>query len=115
MSDLAAKECVPCKGGVPPLKGDELDDLLAEWDDEGGAIELEASPENLGIDRARSLLAEGSLEEAETSLQAALDGDRRGDALIGLAEVAAKRGDDARRDELLAEAESLVDDQNREW
>ena len=22
--DLAAKECVPCKGGLPPLKGDEL-------------------------------------------------------------------------------------------
>ena len=24
MSDLAAKECVPCKGGVPPLAGAEL-------------------------------------------------------------------------------------------
>lgn len=24
MSDLAKKECFPCKGGVPPLKGDEL-------------------------------------------------------------------------------------------
>jgi 4a-hydroxytetrahydrobiopterin dehydratase len=24
MSDLAAKTCVPCRGGVPPLKGDEL-------------------------------------------------------------------------------------------
>jgi 4a-hydroxytetrahydrobiopterin dehydratase len=23
-SDLAAKECIPCKGGVPPLKGAEL-------------------------------------------------------------------------------------------
>lgn len=22
--DLASKECVPCKGGVPPLKGQEL-------------------------------------------------------------------------------------------
>ena len=27
MSDLAQKECVPCKGGVPPLKGDELREL----------------------------------------------------------------------------------------
>lgn len=27
MSDLATKECVPCKGGVPPLAGQELDDL----------------------------------------------------------------------------------------
>lgn len=24
---LAAKECVPCKGGVPPLQGEALDDL----------------------------------------------------------------------------------------
>jgi 4a-hydroxytetrahydrobiopterin dehydratase len=24
MSDLASKQCVPCRGGVPPLKGPEL-------------------------------------------------------------------------------------------
>jgi 4a-hydroxytetrahydrobiopterin dehydratase len=24
MSDLAGKECVPCKGGIPPLRGGEL-------------------------------------------------------------------------------------------
>ena len=24
MSDLASKECVPCRGGVPPRTGDEL-------------------------------------------------------------------------------------------
>ena len=24
MSDLASKTCVPCRGGEPPLKGDEL-------------------------------------------------------------------------------------------
>jgi 4a-hydroxytetrahydrobiopterin dehydratase len=28
MSDLAIKECIPCKGGVPPLKGQELTGLL---------------------------------------------------------------------------------------
>ncbi len=28
MSELAAKECIPCKGGVPPLKGNELKALL---------------------------------------------------------------------------------------
>tara|TARA_Y100000758_G_scaffold243924_1_gene179887 strand:+ start:33 stop:362 length:330 start_codon:yes stop_codon:yes gene_type:complete len=28
MSDLAKKTCIPCKGGVPPLKGEKLDDLL---------------------------------------------------------------------------------------
>lgn len=27
MSSLAAKTCVPCRGGVPPLKGKELTDL----------------------------------------------------------------------------------------
>ena len=24
MSDLANRECIPCKGGVPPLEGEEL-------------------------------------------------------------------------------------------
>jgi len=28
--DLAQRECVPCKGGVPPLKGEELNDLMAQ-------------------------------------------------------------------------------------
>ena len=28
MSDLASQQCVPCKGGVPALKGQELNDLL---------------------------------------------------------------------------------------
>ena len=28
MSDLAKKNCIPCKGGVTPLKGAKLDDLL---------------------------------------------------------------------------------------
>ena len=27
MNELAEKECVPCKGGVPPLKGHELENL----------------------------------------------------------------------------------------
>lgn len=27
MNELAAKKCVPCKGGVAPLKGRELQDL----------------------------------------------------------------------------------------
>ena len=28
MSDLAKKTCIPCKGGVPPMKGAKLDNLL---------------------------------------------------------------------------------------
>lgn len=34
MSDLASKQCVPCRGGVPPLKGAELEALhrqLPSW------------------------------------------------------------------------------------
>ncbi len=35
MSDLAGKQCVPCKGGVPPLKGKDLEPLAlqlgGEW------------------------------------------------------------------------------------
>jgi 4a-hydroxytetrahydrobiopterin dehydratase len=30
MSDLAAKTCVPCKGGVPPLKGEQLQSLAKQ-------------------------------------------------------------------------------------
>ena len=29
---LSEKECVPCKGGVPPLKGKELDQLKEQVD-----------------------------------------------------------------------------------
>ncbi len=29
-SDLAAKNCVPCRGGVPPLKGEEMRRLLEQ-------------------------------------------------------------------------------------
>lgn len=32
MIDLANRECVPCRGGVPPLKGDEITRLLPELD-----------------------------------------------------------------------------------
>jgi 4a-hydroxytetrahydrobiopterin dehydratase len=34
MSDLAAKTCVPCKGGVPPLAGKDLEALeeqVPQW------------------------------------------------------------------------------------
>ena len=32
MSDLAAKTCVPCRGGVPPVKGEELASLQKQVD-----------------------------------------------------------------------------------
>ena len=32
MNELAQKECVPCKGGVPPLRGEELKTLAGKLD-----------------------------------------------------------------------------------
>src|SRR5262249_4933115 len=32
MSDLASKRCVPCRGGVPPLEGEELKRLESQLD-----------------------------------------------------------------------------------
>jgi 4a-hydroxytetrahydrobiopterin dehydratase len=32
VSDLAARDCVPCKGGVPPLRGAELEALRGQVD-----------------------------------------------------------------------------------
>ncbi len=32
-SQLASKECVPCRGGTPPLSSDKVDDLLDELDE----------------------------------------------------------------------------------
>ena len=39
MSELAAKQCVPCRGGVPPVKGAELEALHAQLDDDWQVIE----------------------------------------------------------------------------
>ena len=32
MSELASRQCVPCRGGVPPLKGQEITNLLNKLD-----------------------------------------------------------------------------------
>jgi 4a-hydroxytetrahydrobiopterin dehydratase len=32
MSELASRQCVPCRGGVPPLAGPEINKLLTELD-----------------------------------------------------------------------------------
>ena len=39
MSELAKKQCVPCMGGVPPLKGAEIEQLLGQL---GGSWRVEA-------------------------------------------------------------------------
>lgn len=94
-----------------------LDDLLAGLDmDIEETPDTDASPDSLNIDKARSLLAEGALDDAESSFKTAMEADnKQGDGLIGLAEIAQQRGDTAKAHEFLAEAEVLVDDSNREW
>jgi len=35
MSELSSKQCVPCRGGVPPLQGEEIERLksqLSDWE-----------------------------------------------------------------------------------
>ena len=32
MSELASRQCVPCRGGVPPLHGEEITKLKAQLD-----------------------------------------------------------------------------------
>ena len=32
MEDLASRECVPCRGGVPPMRGEEITRLLKGLD-----------------------------------------------------------------------------------
>ena len=32
MSGLSSRQCIPCRGGVPPLKGQGITDLLTELD-----------------------------------------------------------------------------------
>jgi 4a-hydroxytetrahydrobiopterin dehydratase len=54
MSDLAARACVPCRGGVPPLTDDQIAPLLAqigaEWrvverpDPKRGTVEILTRP-----------------------------------------------------------------------
>jgi len=39
MSDLASRECKPCKGGVPPLEGEELRKLHAELDNDWQVVD----------------------------------------------------------------------------
>jgi 4a-hydroxytetrahydrobiopterin dehydratase len=38
MSDLAEKRCIPCEGGIPPLKGAELEQLSSQVGPEWSVI-----------------------------------------------------------------------------
>jgi len=38
-SELAAQQCVPCRGGIPALMGDEIAPLLKKLSDGGSAVD----------------------------------------------------------------------------
>jgi 4a-hydroxytetrahydrobiopterin dehydratase len=40
-ADLANQQCVPCRGGVPPVKGKPLEDLLHRLGPNGWRVERE--------------------------------------------------------------------------
>ncbi len=39
VNELASRECVPCRGGVPPLEAAEIQDLLAQLGNDWQAID----------------------------------------------------------------------------
>ena len=48
MSDLSKKQCAPCRGGVPPLKGPELDALFAQLDGGWSVVDELISRRSIG-------------------------------------------------------------------
>ena len=39
MSDLSSHECIPCKGGVPPLESEAIDALLEQLSDDWEVVD----------------------------------------------------------------------------
>lgn len=39
MTELAARQCIPCKGDVPPLKGDDLKELEEQLHDDWDLVD----------------------------------------------------------------------------
>ena len=66
---LATKECVPCKGGVPPLAGDDLLRLHRELDNEWELVEEHHLLKRYAFKNFRDALAftnrVGALAEAQ--------------------------------------------------
>lgn len=56
-SELAKMECIPCKGGVPPLKGKEITDLLKKLGGSWKAVEEHHLEKEFRFDDFASALA----------------------------------------------------------
>jgi len=116
------------KAGVIDMSGHDLGGADIERELDTLILELEAGSEvgggdgeevtevsaaRLVIDTGRSLLESESIDEAEETFNRALDGETRGAALLGLAEIAQRRGDEGKASELLSQAESVIGDEDR--
>ena len=56
MSELSKKQCVPCTGGVPPLKGDDLQVLRTQVDSAWSVIDEHHLEREYGFDDFRQAL-----------------------------------------------------------
>ncbi|MBI4327539.1 MAG: 4a-hydroxytetrahydrobiopterin dehydratase [Chloroflexi bacterium] len=57
MSDLAAKECIPCQGGVPPLKGEALAHLQVRLGQDWAVIQEHHLEKTFAFKNFREALA----------------------------------------------------------
>ncbi len=69
MTDLAARDCVPCRGGVPPLTPAEAQPLLDQLDDDWAIVDGHHLARAYGFENFRLALvyvnAGGGLAEAQ--------------------------------------------------
>ena len=56
MSDLASRECVPCQGGVEPLKGEELEALHRELGNDWRVVDGHHLEKEYAFDNFRQAL-----------------------------------------------------------
>ena len=56
MSELAAKQCIPCRGGVPPLEGDELQALRTQLGGDWAVVDDHHLEKAYGFDDFRQAL-----------------------------------------------------------
>lgn len=49
-TDLAGRSCEPCEGGVPPLRGDELEDMMDRLDPGWEAVDGHHLKKNFEFD-----------------------------------------------------------------
>jgi 4a-hydroxytetrahydrobiopterin dehydratase len=69
MSELAKKECIPCKGGVPALEGAELEGLTDQLGNDWKVVEAHHLEKDYGFTNFRKALdftnRVGELAEAQ--------------------------------------------------